>query len=230
MNIKIGTGLRVIPQELLLSFDVNVPRDNNLKLNIGTEYTKRITDNFSAAIRAGIKPNTSPVDSVSVGLGLNYSGLSVDFAWLPYGLLGDTFKVSFGIKFGKVSSEKFATLQNIPSVIPTEIFSSQFQGNQSNSVPVDNLEITQDVAGVDSEKGSHSGNIETKISYDIYQSTTSKNFISGITTTKVSDNGRISMGQLNKKSTRLTSPLTKKGILGGLLCIFAVIVIIRNRK
>ena len=112
MNIKIGTALTFpvrTGDRLLVAFDLNAPSDDDIRLNIGTEYVKKFKDKFSIAGRFGVKTNTRGLDSlsaISLGLGIKSSMLNIDLVMVPYGDLDSTMRISFGVKFGAPTTKE----------------------------------------------------------------------------------------------------------------------------
>jgi long-subunit fatty acid transport protein len=101
LNVKLG-GSCVIQPGWLAALDVNAPIDNELVYNAGTEYRYRINGTMSATARLGYttrNKDTGGTNGLSAGLGFNFKGYAVDYAFVPYGDLGNTQRVSLGIKF-----------------------------------------------------------------------------------------------------------------------------------
>ncbi len=100
LNIKLGVGYKLLKDKLTLGLDVNYPIDNNLNANIGAEYNLKF-GNFSFPLRVGYKTlnDFKTIDSLGVGLGFSWTGYALDIAWVPYGDLGNTYRVSLKIKF-----------------------------------------------------------------------------------------------------------------------------------
>jgi hypothetical protein len=96
-----GGGYR-LSKELLASAEVDVARDNGANFALGAEYRRFLARNLSGAVRMGFNSaNTDPggMSGLSFGLGLGYDGVAFDFAWLPAGELGDSFRYSLLVKF-----------------------------------------------------------------------------------------------------------------------------------
>ena len=89
---------------LLLSLDGNMPRDNDPSARLGTEFTRGWTENLGTSVRAGYQTGKSrqveaAASGVTAGAGVAYKFFSFDFAWIPYGSLGDTFRYSVKLRF-----------------------------------------------------------------------------------------------------------------------------------
>ena len=96
-----GGGYRVSP-ELSVSAEADVPRDAGAVVALGAEYRRSFARDLSAAARLGFNSsNTDPggMSGMSLGFGLRYEAVDVDFAWLPAGELGDSFRYSLLVRF-----------------------------------------------------------------------------------------------------------------------------------
>lgn len=77
-------------------------RDSDIYGSVGAEYKKQLMENFMAALRAGYTTHYKDVDGlkgVAAGAGITYMKLSLDFAWVPYGDLGNTFRYTLAVRF-----------------------------------------------------------------------------------------------------------------------------------
>ncbi len=108
INVKIGSYYRLLSEQLLLAADINLPADNRISFHTGAEYSNSIGP-VQIMPRAGFKTTTiSDLDmlsGLSAGVGFGYRDLCVDYAWVPYGDLGSTHRISLGYKFGTLDSE-----------------------------------------------------------------------------------------------------------------------------
>jgi len=97
INGKVGLAYRL--PLILLVFDVNFPLENCVNYHIGMEY--KLTDHL--CVRAGYKTDLiTGLDALSglcAGLGFSWSGYDVDYAFVPYGDLGQTHRISLSLKF-----------------------------------------------------------------------------------------------------------------------------------
>ncbi|MGE4385176.1 MAG: PorV/PorQ family protein [Endomicrobiaceae bacterium] len=88
----------------LVSLDLNFPGDNEMYANFGTEYTIPAGDKTDFTVRAGYEGRNKDIPGfnwVNLGFGIRYSDYVFDYAFVPYGDIGMTHRLSFGIKFGK---------------------------------------------------------------------------------------------------------------------------------
>lgn len=104
LNIKLGsayTSLIGKSNSLLFAVDVNLPTDNEARANFGIEFIQKFSV-VQIAPRAGYRTNTKGLDGLSgltAGIGFNIKSYYLDYAFVPYGQLGDTHRVSFSLKF-----------------------------------------------------------------------------------------------------------------------------------
>ncbi|MEW6619681.1 MAG: PorV/PorQ family protein [bacterium] len=96
LNIKVGLAYK-LPRILIIAVDGNIPEDGKVSVNAGTEITLL----RFLSLRTGYKSQTD-LDSKShwsYGVGLKISDYQINYAFVPYGILGDTHRVSLLLKF-----------------------------------------------------------------------------------------------------------------------------------
>jgi len=103
MNIKLGSSYEATPFWTIAA-DLNVPRDNDLNAAFGTEYRLSAGGESQIAGRLGYQTRSAAdlsdgISSVSAGVGYGWGPYDVDFAWAPFGDLGNTYRISFSGKF-----------------------------------------------------------------------------------------------------------------------------------
>jgi len=110
VNIKLGSGYR-IKDNWVIALDVNAPKDNSIKVGIGTEYNCKLDfrsnsmqyeNSANVSFRAGYNTVTKDIDGlkgITAGLGCSYKDYSVDYAFVPFGDLGNTHRISMTINF-----------------------------------------------------------------------------------------------------------------------------------
>jgi hypothetical protein len=95
-----GLGYKV-NDNFIASMEVDAPRDSNASVALGGEYKQKF-DKITGALRGGYTTRNSDVSGVSgatFGLGVGYGNLTFDFAFVPFGDLGNTYKYSLTAKF-----------------------------------------------------------------------------------------------------------------------------------
>jgi hypothetical protein len=88
----------------VISFDMVAPRDGDPYPAIGGEYRIPFDPGMAFALRVGYTHRTVTNDlggatSLSAGAGASFSRFSVDYAWMPYGTLGDTHRFTLSYRF-----------------------------------------------------------------------------------------------------------------------------------
>src|ERR1019366_5741488 len=108
LTMRFGGSIRPWDNKFLLSSDIIVPRDNQLAFAVGGEYNKNYSDFLGYSVRSGYNTtsNAQGLTGVSVGGGLRLGRASFDFAWVPFGELGNSYRFALHIRFGAASDEK----------------------------------------------------------------------------------------------------------------------------
>jgi len=101
MNVKIG-GAYNFRKNWLAALDINSPVDSAVSFGAGTEYVHKMHDGLSFVLRAGYNTrnnDTGGINGITAGFGVKFSGYSLDYAFVPYGNLGDTNRISISINY-----------------------------------------------------------------------------------------------------------------------------------
>lgn len=106
---RAGIGCRLLRRKnLTVGGDIRMGIAQGLSAHTGAEIM--IKDMI--ALRAGYKTDTisdiNYLSGLSAGMGFGGNGWEMDYAWVPYGDLGSTHRVSLGVRFGgeeKVSAK-----------------------------------------------------------------------------------------------------------------------------
>ncbi|MFH1258477.1 MAG: PorV/PorQ family protein [Elusimicrobiota bacterium] len=99
LRVRAGVGYKLIEGLLLGADVVSEVNENKTNGNLGVEYTFKEL----AALRVGY--NSERVNSLgggaglSVGAGFKYQNYNIDYGFVPYGDLGNSHRVSLGVKF-----------------------------------------------------------------------------------------------------------------------------------
>lgn len=96
-----GVGYK-LGENWLGSVEVDAPRDNKISFGLGTEYVHAFADKLTGALRGGFNSRNTDaggLSGASFGLGIGYANFNFDFAFVPFGDLGNTFKYSLVVKF-----------------------------------------------------------------------------------------------------------------------------------
>ena len=93
LTFKVGAASKF--KALTLAVDVAKPQDNEIYYCLGAEWWLR----DALALRVGYKTNQDIGQGLTAGIGLKMGKASIDYAYVPYGDLGDTHRISLGMKF-----------------------------------------------------------------------------------------------------------------------------------
>jgi outer membrane protein OmpA-like peptidoglycan-associated protein len=102
INLKVGVSYQILPR-LLAAMDYNQLLEQDGKLSLGLEYlfertlALRLGYRYQSAIDNGEYYEgygTNALAGVSAGVGINYQAFRLDYAFVPYGFLGNTHRVS----------------------------------------------------------------------------------------------------------------------------------------
>jgi hypothetical protein len=92
----------VVPKLLRLNLDLTKYRDENTFAALGGELTHAFNEAASGAFRFGYTSERTAnpgLNGISFGAGVSFRKAAFDFAWIPFGGLGDTFRYSLLVKF-----------------------------------------------------------------------------------------------------------------------------------
>ncbi|MFI5345769.1 MAG: PorV/PorQ family protein [Elusimicrobiota bacterium] len=102
LNFRLGGSYR-ISDRWLAALDVNFPRNDSPYAALGTEFQLAKSGPWKMTGRAGFNSETiGSIDGfsgVSVGIGLGYERLTVDYAFVPLGGLGQAHRMSLTCDF-----------------------------------------------------------------------------------------------------------------------------------
>jgi len=100
---RLGGSARLF-EGLQVVLDIASPRDGEAYLASGVEWTPLAPLAFRLGWRTGPADNwqLGTLAFFSAGLGVNWSGFTLDYAYEPAGVLGDSHHLSLGYRFGAV--------------------------------------------------------------------------------------------------------------------------------
>jgi len=102
VGLTLGAGTCILPKRLKVDVDLTKFRDTDIFIAAGTEYLHSFAPGITGAFRAGLSTHrreNEGFNELSLGAGINFHRASFDFAWVPFGVLGNTFRYSLMIRF-----------------------------------------------------------------------------------------------------------------------------------
>lgn len=101
--ITLGQALKII-KGLIVTLDLNAPRDLSAYPSFGLEWRVPMKQGISSALRAGYDGrlngnDSSAITGISFGAGLGLQRLGFDYGWSPSGGLGSAHKLSLSYRF-----------------------------------------------------------------------------------------------------------------------------------
>jgi opacity protein-like surface antigen len=98
--IQGGLALHLFEEKAILSFSTIIDDNSNSKMLFGGEYN--LTENVSlrAGYRTGLENISGDIKGITAGIGINLSGLLLDYAYNSYGDLGEVHHISLSFKIG----------------------------------------------------------------------------------------------------------------------------------
>lgn len=85
-----------------LDLDFGKARDSDAYVALGAEGKHNLSEGVAGAFRAGFtssRRDNGGLSGITAGAGLSFQKASFDFAWIPFGSLGDAFRFSLLVKF-----------------------------------------------------------------------------------------------------------------------------------
>ncbi|MFA5858355.1 MAG: PorV/PorQ family protein [Elusimicrobiota bacterium] len=140
VNLKIGGRYNyyISKYKSMLVAEFNVPNNSNYEFSIGNESRFEF-NNIGFMPRIGLKIDpqiTDFIGSFRIGAGVSYKQYTIDYSWVPYGVLGMSHIVTFKMKLGKQDSDSDGVEDTLDKCPDTP----------------DKVKVTKDGCPVDSDK------------------------------------------------------------------------------
>lgn len=103
LTFALGNSVR-IGKGLTLAADIVAPKDGAVYPAVGGEYRYSYDSEVSVAMRLGYDGRTTDAQldgftGLTLGAGFTYARFGFDYAWAPFGVLGDTNRLSISYRF-----------------------------------------------------------------------------------------------------------------------------------
>lgn len=113
MNLKFGSAVKLFNKKFTVATDLNLPNDNDLYFNTGSECW--LLNLF--ALRIGYWSNMDLGNGLTYGIGFKVKVFQLDYAFVDYGILNYTHRISLLARFGKSVEEKIVAIEK-PVEVP----------------------------------------------------------------------------------------------------------------
>lgn len=103
LNIKLG-GACAVTRSLIVAADVNQAIDDEITAGTGLEYVCAVAGGTAVAVRIGYSTaarDTGGFNGMAAGLGCTFQDVTIDYAFVPYGELGNTQRISLAVRFAR---------------------------------------------------------------------------------------------------------------------------------
>jgi hypothetical protein len=95
LNLKAGIAYGLLDNSLTVTADLNRPWDNDINIGLGIEYTPITMFHLRSGYRYSLGGNDlGVVSGLTAGLGLSIESYQIDYAFVSFGELGPTHRVS----------------------------------------------------------------------------------------------------------------------------------------
>jgi len=132
LKFTVGSMYR-ITDNIKVSFDVEIPSDDNVRILFGGEYFRKYR-RYTVIGRCGYQTGNdglSGIAGLSAGFGVRWKEYLFDYSWVPYGNLGVSHNMSISVQFGKKKKavEKRSYIETPKASTKVEQINSFVAGN-----------------------------------------------------------------------------------------------------
>jgi hypothetical protein len=100
LNVKVGAAYRLIDGALTFATDVNQPTDGDMNMGMGVEYKIMGVLNLRSGYRYTVGGNDlGTASGLRAGIGIEFRDYKLDYAFVPYGELGQAHRISLLANF-----------------------------------------------------------------------------------------------------------------------------------
>lgn len=100
LSLNVGAGYRLIDNAFTIATDLELPSDNDPNVGFGFEYKIISTLNIRAGYRYTFGGNDlGVVSGLRTGIGIEFGRYKLDYAFVPYGDLGQAHRISMIASF-----------------------------------------------------------------------------------------------------------------------------------
>lgn len=102
LTLDVGMGASLMRERLKCAWNIKKSNDEPVYFGLGSEWNQPLGKDMSVSGRLGYNNSRSDIDGasgISLGGGMAFRQFDFDFAWVPFGDLGNTIRYSARIKF-----------------------------------------------------------------------------------------------------------------------------------
>ncbi|MBI5573154.1 MAG: PorV/PorQ family protein, partial [Elusimicrobia bacterium] len=164
LNIKLGCSYNILRRKnpaIILALDINKTIDSDIRANFGSEYSRKFGKNIICSGMVGYKTNTEgyeAINGLSAGFGFSFKEYSLDYAFVSFGELGDTHRISLLAKFGGTGEMKTVPVKKMENYVTGEI-----TGEDNKPVQGATIKIIQNNKGIAEVYTDDNGKYQTEL-------------------------------------------------------------------
>ena len=100
LNLKVGVAQRLMDNTLTVAVDANFPSDNDINMGLGIEYRIMGMIDLRGGYRYTLGGNDlGAFSGLRTGIGIGFGRYKIDYAFVPYGELGQAHRISLLASF-----------------------------------------------------------------------------------------------------------------------------------
>ncbi len=97
VNLKVGVSFKIPEKLMMIVFDLNQPLAGKINLGVGAE--KRLYEKLSLRAGYNSRPDSGGISGLTSGVGLDMGKINLDYAFVPYGMLGNAHQITVRTNF-----------------------------------------------------------------------------------------------------------------------------------
>lgn len=101
---SVGISRSFMEEKVLLAADAAKYNDSDMALRMGVDYRVASMLSLRGGYEAGRSLDVGGMTGLCAGMGFHFGNINLDYAFRPFGDLGDTHRVSLQIKFNRLNN------------------------------------------------------------------------------------------------------------------------------
>jgi long-subunit fatty acid transport protein len=99
--VRLGASHKFFNEKLLGAFDVEKYNDNDMTYQTGLDYQVSPALALRGGVQVGNELGGDNSTGLTGGVGINIAAFQIDYAFMPFGDLGNTHRISLLVRFGQ---------------------------------------------------------------------------------------------------------------------------------